>query len=153
MTEPHYSLATIRAAFWEVWRDGCLRYFGQAHLWTAEEVTASYWEEFQETLGAARQARLAPAIAAIEALEEIAGHLHIVLDDENYEDADLDFCRKLAEWNDLEMGPARVALELRCIEALGRLTEDERADANEQAEAAALERWYRRYPEKRPEPA
>ena len=151
MAEPHYSLATIRAAFWatfnesgECWFD----YFG-----TSEEnssYTEEVWDGFVEDLVAAQHAHLAPAITAIRTLEDEAGHLHIVLDDGNYEDDDLRFCEGYNAQNLHEMSDEQLALERACIAALWPLTPHERQMANEQAEAEELEAFYQKYPEKRP---
>ena len=156
MMDFHYSLATIRAAFWDTWHDGGERYFGSTHISTSAEVTALYWEEFLENLAAAHQARLAPAIAAIRALQGVNGNLHIVLDDGNYEDDNVQYCmrcnKEAEDSGDDESTAAQRALERACIVALLALDECDRQAANEQYDAEELEKVYQRYPDKRPGP-
>mgnify|MGYP001591169967 CR=1 FL=1 len=151
MTEPHYSLAVIRAAFWKTFHESGERWFN--YFGTPEQnssYTEGEWDGFAENLATAQRERLAPAIAAIRTLEDVAGHLHIVLDDENYEDKHLRFCEGYNIQNLHEMTEEQCLLERTCLAALWPLTPYERQLANEQAEAEELEAFYQRYPEKRP---
>ena len=151
MTEPHYSLAVIRTAFWDTFHESGERWF--SYLMTPEQNathTEHGWEEFVENLATAQRERLAPAIAAIRDLEGVVGHLHIVLDDENYEDEHLRDCEAYNVQNFHEMSDDYLILERVCLAALWPLTPYERAMANEQAEADELEAFYQKYPERRP---
>ena len=151
-----YSVATIRAAFWDTWHDRGERYFGRAYLLSPYEVTALYWEAFQANLAAAHQCRLAPALAAIRALQGVNGNLHIVLDDENYEDDNVQYCMRLNKEAE-ERGDGNSTAEWRareraCMVALLALDECDRQAANEQYDAEEVEKVYQRYPDKRPGP-
>ena len=151
MSETHYSLAVIRAAFWETFHESGERWF--SYLMTPEQNathTEHGWEEFAENLATAQRERLAPAIAAIRALEGVVGHLHNVLDDENYEDGNLLYCKEAHAENSLDMSDEQLILEFVCMGALWPLTPHEREMANEQAEAEECEAFYQQHPERRP---
>lgn len=152
MGTEHYAFATICDAFWATFHEQGVRQLFP-YLGTPEQnasATQSTWEHFAENLAKAHQARLAPAIAAIRALSDVNGHLHIVLDDENYEDGHVRYCETLHEQNDLEMSAEHLTDEKACFVALWPLTALERQWANEQYEAEALEAFYQKYPERRP---
>ena len=110
----------------------------------------SLWQDFAENLVRMQRERFAPAIAAIRALEDVYGHLHIVLDDENYEDEHLRYCEEYNRQNLHEMTYDQLVLERACLAALWPLTPYERKMANTQAEADSLEAFYQKYPERRP---
>ena len=151
MSEIHYSLNVIRAAFWATFHESGEKWFN--YLSTPEqnaEYTQGSCEEFMENLVETQRERLAPAIAAIRALGDEAGHLHIVLDDGNYEDGDMSFCEGYNAQNLHEMTDDQLVLERSCLTALWPLTPYEREMANTQAEADSLEGFYQKHPERRP---
>ena len=151
MPEPNYSLPVIRSAFWKTFNECGERWFG--YLGTLEQnssFTEEEWDGFAEDLATAQRERLTPAIAAIRALESVAPHLHIVLDDENYEDEHLRFCEEYNRQNLHEIPDDQLALERVCLTALWPLTPYEREMANEQAEGEELEAFYQKYPERKP---
>ena len=155
MPDTHYSLAVIRAAFWETFHKSGERWF---NYFGTSEQNASYtegaWNEFVENLAAAQHKRLAPAIAAVEALEDIDGNLHVVVGDFNFEDLHLRHCESNVDGNCLDMPAEHLALERACLAALWPLTPYEREIATAQAEehlgAIAREAFSQRYPERRP---
>lgn len=57
----------------------------------------------------------------------VGGNLHVVVDDWNLEDACLDSCEKFIKENPNESGPDQIAAETECLNALRRLSEEERA--------------------------
>ena len=151
MSESHYSLAVIRTAFWSEFNESGDRWFN--YFGTPGEnssYTEGAWDGFAENLATAQRERLTPAIAAIRALESVAPHLHIVLDDENYEDEHLRFCEGNTAQNLHEITDEQLGLERSCLAALWPLTPYERRMANEQAEAKELEAFYQQHPERRP---
>ena len=155
MAELHYSIAVIRAAFWETFHESGEKWFN--YFGTPEQnaaYTQDSWEEFMENLATAQRERLAPAIAAVEALCDIDGNLHTVVGDYNFDDDDLRHGESSVDTNFLDMPADHVALERACLAALWPLTPYERAIATEQAEkhlgAIAREAFYQKYPEKRP---
>ena len=150
MSESHYSLAVIRTAFWETFHECGERWF--SYIGTPEHnssYTEEEWNMFAEHLATAQRERLTPATAAIRALESVAPHLHIVLDDENYEDEHLRFCEGNTAQNLHEITDEQLGLERSCLAALWPLTPYERRMANEQAEAEELEAFYQKYPGRR----
>jgi len=70
----------------------------------------------------------------------IGGYAHIVTDDGNIEDANIDSCLEDAKKNISNMSQETVSASIRCLEALRKLTEDER-------EVVLLEFWKRRLKE------
>ena len=151
MPDTHYSIAVIRAAFWATFHECGERFF--SYLYTPASNNASTeeeWQDFAENLVRMQRERFAPAIAAIRALEDVYGHLHIVLDDENYEDEHLRYCEEYNRQNLHEMTYDQLVLERACLAALWPLTPYERKMANTQAEADSLEAFYQKYPERRP---
>ena len=126
MLDAHFSLAVIRTAFWKTFNDG------SDHWFRNEEYTKGRWSDFVLNLATAQRERLAPAIAAIHALEGVIGNLHIVLDVENYKDEDLRFCADYNAQNFHEMTDDQLVLERGCLAALWPLTLGERQMAKEQ---------------------
>lgn len=57
------------------------------------------------------------------------GSLHIVLDDWNLSDASLDYCETEISRNEGRVESRRTHAERKCLEALKKLTEPERASA------------------------
>ena len=150
MPEPNYSLPVIRSAFWKTFNECGERWFG--YLGTLEQnssFTEEEWDGFAENLTTAQRERLMPDIAAIRKLEGVVGHLHIVLDDENYEDEHLRFCEGNNAQNLHGMTDDHLVLERACLVALWPITPYEREMANTQAEEEALEAFYQQHPEKR----
>jgi hypothetical protein len=56
----------------------------------------------------------------------VGGHAHIVLDDWNLEDGDIDYCLEVAKENKHGYDPEQVSLEITILTHLKRMTEDER---------------------------
>ena len=64
------------------------------------------------------------------------GSLHIILDDWNLEDSHVDFCGKVISLNEYDDPPELLDAELKCYEALKKMSIEERASA------LAIERGY-----------
>ena len=155
MSETHYSLEVIRPAFWRAFNESGEHWF--SYFGTPEEnssCTEGAWDGFVEGLATAQRERLAAAIVAVEALDDIDGNLHSIVGDYNFEDEHLRAAESNVDKNYLDMPADHLVLERACLAALWPLTPSERERATEQAEehlgAIARELFYQRYPEKRP---
>ena len=90
------------------------------------------WVEYgSPTLHDDRIARAAALAAEVYEHNAVGGNLHIVLDDWNLEDHNIDYCLEQigrGGWEGRD-DPAQLAVERECGELLRALTEDERASA------------------------
>lgn len=74
-------------------------------------------------------------IAAAKLIDEVyewscaGGHLHIVVDDWNLEDENIEFCIGEMDKNSHELPPEAIEAERKCAAALMALSEDERYSA------------------------
>lgn len=109
------------------------------------------WEEVgKPTIDTTAVRAAAEAVAAVYEYSCVGGNLHIVLDDWNLDDGNLEFCRQCIEgagvmpldgstfpahlrYNDKKRlnadPPEQLAAEQRCYELFRALTEEERASA------------------------
>ncbi len=70
-----------------------------------------------------------PLIRAVYDWHLAGGNLHIVLDDWNLEDANLDFCEKQVRTPDPDVPPEQIEAETKCLAVFRKMSEDERASA------------------------
>jgi hypothetical protein len=88
------------------------------------------WQEWGEPMIDTPAVRAAAqAIGAVYGFSCVGGNLHVVVDDWNLDDSDLDSCADLLAENIHEGTPAQLVAERHCFGLLRALTEDERASA------------------------
>jgi hypothetical protein len=90
----------------------------------------SCWErEDSPTIDTPAVRRAAAAVRALHDEFCTGGYLHIVVDDWNLEDGNLNFCERVLRADEDRIGTAGLALHGNCLRALRPLSEEERSSA------------------------
>ena len=135
-----YSLATIMSAFFLQFHEAGARWFPHVRNSAEDEannlkVTTWAWEAFAASLSQAQLARLWCAKEAIrKVIGSAGGYLHIILDERNVEDAEIDAAEAWMSIGDLELAADAMADQRACLKALRPLTTFERQQAIEEVE-------------------
>jgi hypothetical protein len=88
------------------------------------------WVEYgQPQIDSSAVREAARAIAAVYDFSCVGGDLHIVIDDWNLEDDNLEWCAGEIDKNEFHASTEQLASERLCLDLLRPLSEDERASA------------------------